>query len=431
MSFALRFRRPHVLASTLFTLLSFSSITPQPVQAVPALTGYEPTDFLVAGFDDDVIAVYDQNFTFKGYLDTNFNEVEALDILPNGNVVAANPDPGFQVRQYNAAGAVVNTFTNSALGYVTDIKSGPNNRLYAATAKTSTSVQELSQGGTALRNFGSKAYYGVAVLPNGTLWATGDDISGIDVYSLSSGSFINNIPYDNGQGTAYSLTYDARSNTVLMADADTQAIYERTLSGEFVREYNVPDSESLDNTYGVTRGPNGKVYATDYIADKVYAWNSTGTYLGAVDISATADGPCNIIWMGNASTYNSSVNATGTLRTKDSSIQTSLWAANNKNGLSGSLFYNDKSNKTVVQSNKITSIVIQGNQAYVYGICTLNGEAGYSFEAIVTDSSPTFLGRGDDIELEVKSLGDSFYNSGTFNPGDAKVTGSSNIVLVP
>jgi hypothetical protein len=121
------------------------------------------------------------------------------------------------------------------------------------------------------------------------------------------------------------------------------------------------------------------------------------------------------------STYNSSVNGSGTLANTGGKVKTSFYGAYNKNGLGGAVSWTDKINNVTFKSTQVTAIVVNGNGATLYGVGTLNGESGVSFVLTTQDNFPTFFGRGDYVSFE--TAGYSF--AGTFNPGDSKVTGSN------
>ena len=68
----------------LFALLLMLAWLPGTALAV----GWGPTDFIIADYSGGHIAVYDQNFVFKGYLDASFTTAAGLDFVPGGNLVA-------------------------------------------------------------------------------------------------------------------------------------------------------------------------------------------------------------------------------------------------------------------------------------------------------------------------------------------------------
>jgi hypothetical protein len=120
------------------------------------------------------------------------------------------------------------------------------------------------------------------------------------------------------------------------------------------------------------------------------------------------------------STYNSSVNGSGTLANTGGKVKTSFFGAYNKNGLGGAVSWTDKINNINFKSTEVYSIVVNGNEATLYGVGTLNDISNVKFILTTRDNFPTFFGRGDYVSFELP-LGYSF--AGTFNPGDSKVTG--------
>ncbi|MGQ0618313.1 MAG: hypothetical protein ACT4QA_00105 [Panacagrimonas sp.] len=164
------------------------------------------------------------------------------------------------------------------------MKVGPGDRLYVGTQTFANAVREFSLAGSALRTFGADTYDGVAVLPGDILWAGGTEQPGrIDVFSLSSGLQTGSITLDNGQGIAGSMYYSAATDTVLMADYLTGQVFERTTTGAFVRVFSAPGG--LGNTYAVTRGVNGDVYATSFDFNSVYRWTAAGGFVSQTTLA--------------------------------------------------------------------------------------------------------------------------------------------------
>ena len=46
---------------------------------------------------------------------------------------------------------------------------------------------------------------------------------------------------------------------------------------------------------GVTRGPGGGVFATDFVNDGVFRWDADGAFVGLTDLSASVTDPGNIL----------------------------------------------------------------------------------------------------------------------------------------
>ncbi len=252
---------------------------------------WDSNDFLVAGFSSDNIAVYDQSFVFKGFLDTGFNAVVPLDFTSSGNVVAAGRGPG-EVREYDVTGALVNSFTSSDLGSPIDGKIGPLDLYYVGTQLSSQAVREFDLSGTSIRSFGGDSYLGVAVLPAGTLWANPGS-GPIDVFDLATGLPAGTIVLDNGQNSASSMFYSAVTDTVLTTDTATGDVFERTTAGAFVRNFAGPPQ-----SFGVTRGPGGDVFATDCDRDSVFRWQADGTFISETPLPEL-NCAVGIVWTGN------------------------------------------------------------------------------------------------------------------------------------
>jgi hypothetical protein len=74
------------------------------------------------------------------------------------------------------------------------------------------------------------------------------------------------------------------------------AIYERDLNGTLVRTFT---AAGIDNISGVTRGPNGHVYATSSLESRIYHWNMSGSLQGSTLTSANFTYGAGIAWAGN------------------------------------------------------------------------------------------------------------------------------------
>ncbi len=280
------------LIRCLALITAFCGIIVVNASAVP----FDSDDFLVAAFLSDEILVYDADFSFKGNLDTSFNGVVGLDLTPSGTLVAAGRDPG-EIREYDASGTLVNSFQHTDLNEPVDLKVGPGGtRLYVGTQGVN-SVREFDFSGTSIRTIGTGFYAGVAVLPGNVLWADSVRTSGIiDVFDITSGNLLSTISLDNGQVNAASMFYSTTSDTVLTTDTRSDSIFERDTTGGFIRQFT---ASGLDVPLGVTRGPNGNVYATSFNDDTLYRWQADGTFIDSVSLASNLDGPVGIVWAGN------------------------------------------------------------------------------------------------------------------------------------
>jgi hypothetical protein len=132
------------------------------------------------------------------------------------------------------------------------------------------------------------------------------------------------------------------------------------------------------------------------------------------------------VFIEQISTFNSSVNASGYVVPDEGGkkVQLSFYGAFNKNGLGGGLSLKDPRTGYSFKSTQITSIVVNGNTATITGFGTSNGPEGtnenVAFTATGIDINPTFVGRGDRVEVETE---DGYFLSGVYNTGDVKVSG--------
>jgi len=244
------------------------------------------TYFYVSDMITGYVLVYDQNFVYQHAIPAFVpdgdvvepSHVSGMDFMQNGNLVVAGKGWG-RIKIYDPSGAVVSDFTHAAVGFPLEVKAGPSDLLYVAT--DGAGISEFSLSGTFLRSFPTSGDGAVAVLPQNVLWAGGLRLPGaIDVFDITTGARTSTLTLDNGQSSVTSMSYSAATGTVLMCDGSQFRLYERTLSGAFLRTY--------DNglcSYGVIRAPNGNVYSTVASADGyswLDSWTAGGTYTGAV-----------------------------------------------------------------------------------------------------------------------------------------------------
>lgn len=265
---------------------------------------FASTDFLIADFAGDRIARYDQNLVFLGYLDTGFNDVSGLTLLSANSIAAGGRSPG-RIKIYAAAGGPpLADFLDPNIDFVSDLKSFGGSRLFVGTQVAATAVTQFTTSGTFLGSIGSDIYAALAVLPGNVLWASVggttidrfDFITGLPLAPIS----VNN----NGQAFVDSMFFSFTTSTVLISDSLANSVFERDLNGVFIREFTGGGA-----LLGVTRGPGGNVYATDFTT--VYQWTATGTFVSATNISANVMQARNIVWAGNADPSAASVSISG------------------------------------------------------------------------------------------------------------------------
>ncbi len=292
--------------------------------------------------------------------------VTGLDFDAAGNLVSAwaEDTSGGSIRTYRQSdGSSVDQFSVPLRdGVVQEIKVGPNGHLFAA--KTSGPIREYTPQGGLVRTFDDPALdarrvgslsritessNALAVLSNGEIWASEATqaplsyVYAFDPVDLSSAGpvFVGDLaPEDLTEPVsadsvillrASSLQYLPASDTILAHgsfrdssdDRRTLTIWEiaaassqlvtvesSNLVGQDTREVqyrqlvNRYDSElTLDNPTGVTRGPNGDVFATAF-GNSVHRWAYGGEYLReqslVADNGETFGFAYNILWAGNS-----------------------------------------------------------------------------------------------------------------------------------
>jgi hypothetical protein len=246
---------------------------------------------------DGRVAVYDQDLSFKGLLDPALPSATGLDFTQDGRVVAvARPD---QVRVFASDGSTVGSFTDARVGVAIDAKLGDTDLLYVATQESTYAISEFSLDGSFIRSIGAADFLSNAVLPGGVLWACGSGAS-IDFFNITTGSLTGSFALDNGQNIASSMFFSESSGTVLTTDhlGSNVSVFERNTDGSFVQAFQTTSGSS----YGVTRGPNGIVVATDCDNNRIVRWQANGVFIDSTSIAANSICPVNILWAGNAVT---------------------------------------------------------------------------------------------------------------------------------
>ncbi|MEM6334669.1 MAG: hypothetical protein AAF823_15155 [Planctomycetota bacterium] len=316
-------------------LLLFACAALTLAAATTHAVGWDDDDFIIAG---NRLAVYDYDFTFKGYLD-NFDPV-GLDFDHSANLVVSGtvlddefvPTQGISVYASNGELVPEAGFLNNDLGRVLDTKVGPDGHYYAGTTLLSSfgdrdvgGLVEFLPDGTTGREFlgrsvstggrggGSggvdfavKNHSSVAILPNGTVWSgvgsTHLDVAPntyVDAFDVQTGEYLETIALDNGQIVATTMRYSSATNTVLMVDNSIGVAFERDLSGAFLRSFDSPVSTSA---LAITRGPNDDVYLANIesISPAVISrFSSDGVFQESYELDDVRF-ITNIVWAGNA-----------------------------------------------------------------------------------------------------------------------------------
>jgi hypothetical protein len=265
--------------------------------------GWDSDDFLVIGAPNfsQYIGVFDHDFTFKGYLDTNFLGVAGLDFDAQGRLVADSNLTG-EVRVYDPSGVKVGGFTQAnspMLSPAGDVKVAPDGNYVFGTLNNG--VRLFTPQGTFIRQYGTGNHTGVTLVPGGRMWAGGAGIT-VSVFDYTSGSMVATFDADQ-QVNSGLLRYYASTNSVLMVDFDRDAggAFERDLAGNLLRAFHVPQVSTYCN--GAIRMPSGDIYGThDWYApsypDLVH-WSADGTVLGEKAIWPVEIKTGDILWAGS------------------------------------------------------------------------------------------------------------------------------------
>lgn len=105
------------------------------------------------------------------------------------------------------------------------------------------------------------------------------------------------LPLDGGQVAATAMHVDHTTQTVLIADALSLAVYERAFDGSLVRTFVM---DQVFKPLGVTRGPNGEVIVAGLL-NQVARWEADGTFIDSTELtlpSGVFPGAGSILWAG-------------------------------------------------------------------------------------------------------------------------------------
>ncbi len=272
--------------------LVFAAVSLGVLPQIAMAGSFDPNDFIISCFLSDTVSIYGATeFNFKGHLETNINGARGIDFDSDGNVVAvAALVPS--VRVFDCDGTLVSSFTNPDLGAPVDIKVGPSGNYFIG---TQSAFIEVSPGGDTLRVFDTGDYESVVLLPGNIMWGGSGDAGGfLNTFDRVTGSMTGSIALDNGQIGAESMFFSVSTNTVLIADSQTNQVFERNLDGTFVRVFS---ASGLGTISSATRGPGDKVYASDLSSNRICIWEPGGTFIQCTAL-AGCNGPQGLLWTG-------------------------------------------------------------------------------------------------------------------------------------
>jgi hypothetical protein len=261
--------------------------------------GWDSDDFLIGGGPSftNKIGVFDHDLTFKGLLDPNFLTVGGMDFDSAGRLVAVGSALR-ALRVYDSAGAQVGGFVrpDTALGEPGDLKVAPNGTYIVGPRNRLGAIggRRFNAQGDFVQQYGLQAVSAVAIVPGNQFWAGDLDSNVIRVFSIDSGVQTGTISVA-GLTAVITMTYSASTNTVLVPDTLSSRIFETDLTGAIVQTFVAPSPTALG---GVTRGPNGDVFATTSGNATILHWRANGDFVGATSTAASIGGVAGIVWAG-------------------------------------------------------------------------------------------------------------------------------------
>ena len=170
-------------------------------------------------------------------------------------------------------------------------------------------IQSYSAGGTYLGVFGSipvsqpDVFNGIAFGPDGRLYAatTGDRVFRFNADGNGRTELIGLADPLDG---AYGLTTDAAGN-LYVASYNSKQILKYTSTGTLIGSF--VSGVTLQSAAAPTFGPDGKLYVSDYLDNKVHRFNgTTGAWEMSMDVTAALSGPVGLAFGLNNTLYVSS-----------------------------------------------------------------------------------------------------------------------------
>ncbi|MEM9913334.1 MAG: dockerin type I repeat-containing protein [Planctomycetota bacterium] len=292
-----------------------------------AEVGFDGDDFLVSSLGisgHSGVLVLDADLSVKGRLASSPDALSTgLDFDPQGRLVA-------RMRPFSPRNAMAAVFEPSGRmapqfpDYIInrngtlDLKVTPNNTYLAAAQDEffgeDNGLLEFDRQGNLLRALDvGPDYESVAVLGDGTIWAGGGSFTGfLNAFDPVTGaktelfespwSVLPPPPFDGGQTAVSSMTYDATTDSVLLADRLTLQVFERATDGTLLNTFTLPGvvPDPSGPLLSATRGPGGEVYAAS--GSTIYRFEEDGSFLDetVLDVNLSA---ANLVWAGNASPF--------------------------------------------------------------------------------------------------------------------------------
>ena len=194
---------------------------------------------------------------------------------------------GNTVFRYDGAGVLEGAFVSAGLGSPFDVVFGPNGDLYVSNALTAQSnVLRYDNNGQLIGGFsggGLSSPHGLSFGPDGHLYVGSADTNQVLRYNINTGLFIDVF----ASGGAEALTFGPDGNLYVLDDFGRQVLRFDSVTGDplpapgqFGAVFIPQGSGGLLVPRGFTFGPNGNLYVSDEIGNKVLRYNgATGAFI--------------------------------------------------------------------------------------------------------------------------------------------------------
>ncbi|MCC7510602.1 MAG: tandem-95 repeat protein [Planctomycetes bacterium] len=271
------------------------SITINPVNDAPTLapgTISNSAYYFVSGFGNDTIGVYDSGWNFLHFLDNSIFAPTGLVEGEAGRLIAMSFGAS-SVRTYARTGTIEGTFGTSGSG--TDVARDPVSG-WIVSSSTSGPLDVRTTAGVLVRTLGAGPYNAVAVVPGGIVWAGGLGSNMIDRFDINTGSALPSFPVPAPLANGSTFYFDPSTNSVFVAQDTGNTIARMDLAGALISTLTT-GGPPVFGARGIDRGNGGEVLVTSFQTGLIHRWDSSGVYLGTVNVGANSPQPHGVRWL--------------------------------------------------------------------------------------------------------------------------------------
>jgi DNA-binding beta-propeller fold protein YncE len=287
--------------------------------------GYADDQLVIGHWNEGEIYVYTvdtgvSTVVLEGLMDVAGSQLACVEVLPNGNMFMTSSVSSY-VHIYSPDGILVDQYSITQLGsgFGATGASYVNYHGFWLTGFTVSDAvlvaprSNVDEMGIIVIDLNLKsviasyarpgldpirAYTGVQVIENaGAVYASayvnGDPVAEIDIFELRSRNYVRTVSIgDHSQMMAGSIYYSPSTDSILMADHQTNAGYERKVDENLTHLTTYPQFNSSANNWDIVRHPTtNKVLMTHHATDTLTIYNTDGSFSS---VHTVPNGPLNL-----------------------------------------------------------------------------------------------------------------------------------------